>query len=73
MALAAEWVSRITAIALEILVFIWLGRWLDTKLGTGFWAPIGLVVGPLVGFWQLLAITKAAPRNSKSPQEDTKS
>jgi hypothetical protein len=71
MAIAAEWVSRITAIALEILVFIWLGKWLDDKLGTGFWAPIGLVVGPVLGFWHLLAITRATPQKQTPRKEDT--
>jgi len=46
-AVAAEWVSRITAIAIEMVVLIWLGRWLDSKLGTTYWSPIGLVwAGP---------------------------
>ena len=56
-AVAAEWVSRITAIAIEIVVLIWLGRWLDGKLGTSYWAFIGLVLGPVVGFWHLLTMT----------------
>ena len=71
MAVAAEWVSRITAIALEILVFIWLGKWLDAKLGTGFLEPIGLVVGPVLGFLHLLAITRATPQKQTPRKEDT--
>jgi hypothetical protein len=62
MAVAAEWVSRITAIAVEIVVLIWLGRWLDNRFGTAYWAPIGLVLGPVVGFWHLLSITIAGQR-----------
>ena len=61
-AVAAEWVSRITAIAIEIVVLIWLGRWLDGKLGTTYWSPIGLVLGPVLGFWHLMTITAAAAR-----------
>ena len=73
MAIAAEWVSRITAIALEILIFIWLGGWLDAMLGTVFLAPIGLVVGPVLGFWHLLAITRVTPQKQTPPKEDTQS
>jgi hypothetical protein len=61
-AVAAEWVSRITAIAIEIVVLIWLGRWLDSKLGTTYLSPIGLVLGPVVGFWHLMTMTVAAAR-----------
>ncbi len=57
MAVAVEWVSRITAIALEIVALIWLGRWLDGKFGTAYWTPIGAIFGPTVAFWHLLVLT----------------
>ena len=69
-AAAAEWVAQITAISLEIVIFIWLGRWLDGKLGTSYWAPIGLVVGPVIGFWHLLSLTKVGPRSRSDRDED---
>ena len=59
---AVEWVSQITAIALEIVVCIWLGRWLDGRFATSFWSPIGLVLGPVLGFWHLLALTGVVGR-----------
>ena len=68
-AIAAEWVSRITAIALEILAFIWLGNWLDGKFGTHYWTPIGVVVGPVLGFYHLLVITRAPPRKKSGPED----
>jgi hypothetical protein len=59
---AVEWVSQITAIALEIVACIWLGRWLDTKFETTFCSPIGLVIGPVLGFWHLLVLTGVVGR-----------
>ena len=57
LAAAMEWVSQITAIALEIVGCIWVGRWLDGRLDTKFWAIVGLIVGPVVGFYHLLTVT----------------
>jgi hypothetical protein len=62
---AAQWVSQITAIALEIVGCIWLGRWLDGKLGTSYWGTIGLFVGPLLGFWHLLSLTGVVGKKNK--------
>ena len=71
MAVAMEWVSQITAIALVIVGSIWLGKYLDRRLGTSFWGLIGLFVGPLVGFWQLLMLTGViSRRNKKSGREE---
>ena len=49
------------------------GRWLDERRGTNYWALIGLVLGLIVGLWQLLQIagrqaakTTSTPRNKKS-------
>lgn len=69
MAVAAEWVSRITAIAFEIVILIWLGTWLDGKFGTGFLTPIGLVLGPALGFWHLLSVTGAVGSRSTKRKE----
>ena len=71
MVVAMEWVSRITAIALVIVGCIWLGKYLDGRLGTSFWGIVGLFVGPLVGFWQLLILTGVVSRkNRKSGREE---
>lgn len=56
-AIAAHWVSQITAVALEIALPVVLGRWLDERWGTSYWTFIGAVVGPLVGMWHLLTLT----------------
>ena len=65
MVVAMEWVSQITAIALVIVGSIWLGKYLDKRLGTSFWGLIGLFVGPLIGFWQLLLLTGVISRRGK--------
>jgi len=56
---AMQWVARITAAAL-MMVLPGLGaQWLDGKLGTRFLTLPGFVCGLVVGVWYLLAITKA--------------
>jgi hypothetical protein len=73
MAEAMEWVSQITAIALEIVGCIWLGRYLDDRFGTSFLAMVGLFVGPGLGFLHLLRLTGILGGKStvKSPGEET--
>jgi hypothetical protein len=56
MAEALHWVSRITTVALMMLLPILGGRKLDEMRGTGYWGSIGLVVGLLLGAWQLRQI-----------------
>ena len=34
-----------------------LGRWIDVYLGTHYWFLVGLVAGPVLGFWHLLVMT----------------
>ena len=42
---ALGWVSRIMAIGLTMFLPGVAGNWLDAKLGTSFFGPLGLVVG----------------------------
>lgn len=76
MAEAARWFSQITAVAIEIVAFIWLGNYLDGKLGTSFCSLIGLFVGPLLGFWHLLVLVgivggkKIPPVNKEDDSSD---
>lgn len=64
MALAMEWVSRITTVALEMVLPGVLGGWLDGRLGTGYLGLIGFAFGFAVGFWHLLRMTKSPARES---------
>ena len=60
MALAIEWVSRITTVALEMVLPGVFGQWLDSKWGTGFLGLAGFALGVSVGLWHLLRMTKAS-------------
>lgn len=71
MAEAARWVSQITAVGVEIVACVWLGNYLDAKLGTSFCSLIGSIVGPLLGFWHLLLLVGVfGGKPKKSPRKD---
>jgi len=54
-----EWSSRLTAIALEMVLPGLLGYWVDQKLGTGILLLIlGVAVGFTAGLWNLIKLTK---------------
>lgn len=59
---ALQWASRLTTIALEMVLPGLGGFWLDRWLGTGV---VFLVLGVIAGFWlglsHLLQISRAAP------------
>jgi len=59
MTVAMEWVSRITALAMAMVLPGLLGYWIDSKIGTRFLAPVGFVLGIVGGIWSLLALTGA--------------
>ena len=64
MAVAMEWVSRITTISLEMVLPGIAGQWLDQKWGTSFLALAGFALGLTTGIWHLLAISKESQRKS---------
>jgi hypothetical protein len=74
LAVALEWVSRITAVAGAMVLPGLLGYWVDHKLGTGFLAPAGFVIGVVGGIWSLLALTGAVgkPRGKEKPKRSSK-
>ena len=61
MAEAMNWVSRITAVALEMILPGLVGTWLDSQLETRFLALLGLALGVPLGIWHLLVMTKSTP------------
>jgi hypothetical protein len=62
MALAMEWVARITAVGIEMVVPGIAGQWLDQRIGTSFIGLVGFAVGVVGGMWHLLLMTQAADR-----------
>jgi F0F1-type ATP synthase assembly protein I len=54
--------------AASILLFFFLGRWLDSRLGTEPWLLVaGVFIGLAAGFWSMyrrLVVTPGQTRNS---------
>jgi len=65
LALAMEWVAKITTVGLEMVLPAIGGAYLDKRFGTSYWALAGLVLGVVVGIWHLLQMTKP-PGGKKS-------
>lgn len=61
MALASQWVARIFAISLLMILPGIAGQWLDSRLGTKFLALIGFGLGFCAGFIGLLALVNSKP------------
>jgi hypothetical protein len=55
---AIEWVAKITTVGLEMTLPAVAGGYLDSRLGTKYWALVGVVVGMTVGMWHLLQMTR---------------
>lgn len=70
MGVAMQWVARIVAAGLMMVLPGLAGQWLDRKLGlderlgTGFLVLVGFALGITFSIWYLIAITK--PKNNES-------
>ena len=58
MAEGINWVSKITTVALEMVLPGLAGMWLDSQLETRFLALVGFALGVPLGIWHLIAMTK---------------
>ena len=59
LALGLEWSSRITTVALEMVVPALVGYWIDLKLGTRLvFLVSGTVLGFVTGLMSLLRMTR---------------
>lgn len=70
---AMRWVSRITSVALEMLVPGLIGNWLDQRWGTSFLAPTGFAFGLVAATYHLLVMTGAIKRGGRKklpPKKD---
>jgi F0F1-type ATP synthase assembly protein I len=64
LALGIEWSSRITTVALEMVLPALGGYWLDRRLGVlPLFLAIGAVLGFVAGFWSLLRMTRPSKPN----------
>jgi hypothetical protein len=68
MALAMEWVAKITTVCLEMVLPAFAGSYLDRYLKTQFLTPVGLALGVVLGIWHLIQMTKR-PSDRKLPQD----
>ncbi len=68
LALAAEWVSRITTVSLEMVLPGLAGQWLDRRWGTGYLGLVGFAIGLTGGMWHLLRMTGAGSSSAKKYQ-----
>ena len=62
LAVAVAWVSRITTIALTMVIPGVVGGWLDERLGTSWLAPVGLALGLATALLLLVNLTKTPPQ-----------
>lgn len=53
-----EWVARITAAGLMMVLPGLGGQWVDQRIGTGFLTLVGFAMGIACGLAYLLAITR---------------
>lgn len=67
-----QWVSRITTIGIEMVLFGILGRWADQRMGTSLLGPLGFLLGFLIGGYHLLRLTAAPSKHSSADDTSTK-
>lgn len=59
--IALAWAARIMAVGLAMFLPAVVGNWLDTRLGTGFLALAGLVLGFVAGLAWLVQLAAKRP------------
>jgi F0F1-type ATP synthase assembly protein I len=66
LARATEWASNATTVAMEMVVPILIGAWIDHRLGfKGVFAIIGGVIGMTSGIWTLLKMVEPLRRDRR--------
>jgi hypothetical protein len=71
-ALAIEWVAKITTVGLEMVLPGIFGQWLDERWGTRFLGLAGFALGITVGIWHLLRMTpRNPPRSRQADRHDS--
>lgn len=59
---ALAWASRIIAVGLAMFLPAVAGGWLDARLGTKSWGPVGLVAGFVLGLAWLVRLAAGGRR-----------
>ncbi len=75
LAAAAQWVGRIVAVGLEMVLPGVAGKWLDERWGTSPLLTLGgFVLGMVGGVWHLLLMTAAENKNKqpRRPPDDSR-
>ena len=68
---AAQWVSRMTTVLLEMAIPAAVGLWVDRLLGTRFvFALMGFGIGMVLGVWHLLQMASQSDRRQSGEQGD---
>ena len=67
-----EWVSRITTVALEMVLPGVAGQWLDRRWGTNFLGLAGFALGLAVGVWHLLLMARAQEAKGRTKRPGSK-
>ena len=68
--LATEWVSRVLAICVVMVLPGLGGQWLDKRYGTSFWTLTGFVFGFVSGFTALILLVKRDDGGPKQSRPD---
>ena len=66
--LAMEWVSRVLAICVVMVLPGLGGGWLDKRYGTGFWALVGFALGFASGLTALILLVKRDGGGPRKPR-----
>ena len=69
-AVAMEWVTKITTVGLEMMLPAVGGGYLDRRFGTTYWTLLGLVVGVTTGIWHLLLMTRQKQNRNGSQESN---
>lgn len=73
LAIAMEWVSRITTVSLVMVLPALAGLWCDSKWGTGPWlVTTGAVFGMAAGMMQLLRMTGAVKKSKPDDGDENR-
>lgn len=66
---AFNWVGRIVAVAIEMVLPGLAGLWLDKAWGTKFLMPVGFVLGLVMGMTHLIVMVQSSARSKNGTRQ----